>query len=520
MTETASNPPDADSVALKPAMRLDRRDALVFVALLGALIVVYSGVLLLPYAFMDDYFWLERVLTFPMGVYTALAAQGRPINGIILRAAFLWAGQLDRLWAVRAFTIAETAALGFVFYLGATRAGWDRARAALLGGMACVVPATQVYVAWTTSVPIPLSGILAGTAAILTGWALGHRRRWPALAIAPILVMLAAAIYQPTAMVFCAVASLDLFRPTPQISSNSDCVGVLRRAAAYAAVDAAGLLLALGIYFHGMARYAYEVPSGRDGISHDVVGKFLGFVRNPLVDSLNLYSLEYNVPISIAIGIFTIIGLIGYFRGPFFYRLIPLILAVILVPYSYAPSLLAKGDEWSYRTQIGMAWMVLVLVWLAVNGWWRMIGRVAGASDIRRRTIPLFAVIAAAFMSGAMAAYNTTVLIAWPQAIEQSLLRIELSRPDVRAARRIIVEQPGWGDGAAPIRRYEEFGIPSFMASWVPAQAIHLVRLESDPHPPRLRVIRVEANQGPWKKPLGNGTVVIDMRQVRDARQL
>ena len=494
----------------------DRRDGIAFLSLLGALLVVYAGVLLLPYAFLDDYGWLDLSLYSPGEIYPALAAQGRPLNAIILRFAFQQAGGLGGMQWVRLVTVAGLAGMGWMFYFAASRAGWGRSRAALLAGMACVVPSTQVYAAWTTSVPIPFSGILAGTAAVLTGWAMRHRRRWPALAISPGLIVLSAAIYQPTAMVFCAVGALDLFRTTEEVPGRSDLAGFVRRAVGYAAVAGAGLFLGWCVYRHGLSQYRYVVKSTRDGFSQDFAGKFSGFLRNPLMDSLNLFWLESTTPIAVATAVFIIIGLTCYFRGPIAHRLTMLILAAALVPLSYAPSLLAKTDEWSYRTQIGMSWMVLVLLWLAINGLWQSLGRIARAPAIRR--LPLFAVIAAACLSGALATYNTIVLIAWPQAIEQSLLRIEMLRPDVRAAGKLVMLQPGWGDSPAPLHRYDEFGVPSMMASWVPVPAIHLLRCETIPNPSRLHVQRIEGFQGTWSEALRPGRALIDMRCVRNAR--
>src|SRR5580692_4826502 len=128
---------------------LDRRDGIAFLSLLGGLLVVYAGVLLLPYAFLDDYWWLDFALYNPRDIFPSLAAQGRPLNAIILRFAFQRAGGLSGMHWVRLVTVAGLAGMGWMFYFAALRAGWGRSRAALLAGMACVVPSTQVYAAWT-----------------------------------------------------------------------------------------------------------------------------------------------------------------------------------------------------------------------------------------------------------------------------------------------------------------------------------------------------------------------------------
>ncbi|HUB23926.1 MAG TPA: hypothetical protein VL992_00755 [Tepidisphaeraceae bacterium] len=484
---------------------LDRRDGMVLLALVGGLVAVYSSVVMLHYAFLDDYSWLDLSLYSPGEVYPGLAAQGRPLNGMIMRLAFQLAGGIDGMRWVRAATVAGLGVMGWMLYLAASRAGWGRPQSALLAGIACVLPPMQIYAAWTTCIPLPIAGTLAAAAAMLTGWAMSRRQRWPFLLIPPICLTLSAAIYQPMTLLFCPVAALELFRP----KDDANWAASARRGLIYAVVGAAGLVGGWGVYKYGVIRYASLVSPDRNGFTLHPMEKITGFLGTPMVDSLNFFRIEPNEPIASIVGVTIIIGLLCYFRGPIAFRLTMLLAAIALAPISYAPCLLTKATEWCYRTQIALDWMLLVLLWLAINGLWRL---------VRPTQIPVTLLAAVALIGGGLAADHTTALIAWPQTVELSLLRTQLARPDVQAARRIFLLQPGWSDDPTKIHRYDEFGVPSLMAPWVPYAEIHLIRCESNPNPPRFRVKRIAGFQGPWTAPLPPGAALIDMRVLRFAR--
>jgi hypothetical protein len=477
-------------------LRLNRRDALVFACLLGGLLIVYSGVILIPYAFADDYPWLWRVVTHRPDIYARLAVQGRPLNALILRFFFRQARNLAALRLVRAASVCEIAVMGWLFYRAVLRTEASVVCAALMGGLACIVPGMQVYAAWADAVPIPLAGIAAAGAALLAGWAMdAPERRGVAFVLVPLLLAVSAAIYQPAMMVCIPIAAMDLF-------DREKMPG--RRVAAYAALGVVGLLLAGGVLELGLKEYPHWGQPERSGITADLRRKLRDFVSFPLLDSLNLYSLRPNTGLAIVAVAFLIVGLLFYFPGSFLRRLTWLALAADLLPLCCLVTILARVDSWSYRTQIGLEWMMLVLGWMALSGLRRFI-----------RPTPVLAIVAV--FCGVTAAYNVTELIAWPQSVEQSLLRIALSQPNALAAERIILLTPSWQDSPASYGQYDEFGVPSLSEGWVPRSEVNLIRREIDR---RLPLIDVDAHRdfaGPWKDPLPAGTVLIDMRILNQA---
>ncbi|HUB24517.1 MAG TPA: hypothetical protein VL992_03735 [Tepidisphaeraceae bacterium] len=476
---------------------LNRSDALVLGCLLVGLLIVYSGVILIPYAFADDYPWLWWVVTHRPGIYARLAVQGRPLNALILRFFFRQAGHLGNLGLVRAASVWEISVMGWLFYRAVLRTGATVACAAMLGGLACVVPGMQVYAAWADAVPIPLAGIAAASAALLAGWALdAPRRRWPALATVPFLLGVSGAIYQPAMMVCVPIAAIDLFRRDPMLA---------RRGAEYAALVAAGLFGAWCVLEYGLIKYPQWARPERSGITADFAGKLRDFASFPLLDSLDLYSLRPSIGLAIVVAVILFTGLLFYFRGHVLRRLACLAVAAAILPVCCLVTILARGDSWSYRTQIGLEWMMLALGWMALCGFRRFI-----------RPAPVLAV--ATVICGVTAAYNVTMLIAWPQSVEQSLLRIALSQPDALEAQRIILLAPSWRDSPAPYGRYDEFGVPSLSEGWVPRAAVNLIRREIDRRVTPLDVKAYRDFTGPWTAPLPPGTVLIDMRILAQTR--
>src|SRR5271165_1191507 len=101
---------------------MDLRDLLVLPVLAVCLVLIYWVVLLIPYGYLDDFFWLDVSVTHPMDVFVDQAVQGRPLNGYILPWVFSHAGGLAGLWRIRAMTLLEMAGMGWMFYLALRRA--------------------------------------------------------------------------------------------------------------------------------------------------------------------------------------------------------------------------------------------------------------------------------------------------------------------------------------------------------------------------------------------------------------
>jgi hypothetical protein len=471
------------------------RDVAVLPLLILSLLITYSGTLFLSYGYLDDYFWLDISAKRPVDVYTAQAVQGRPLNGYILPTVMRHFGGLASLWRIRALTIVEIAVLVWMFYLAARRAGWERPRAIPLAIMAGAAPAMQVFAAWATSVANPISGIVACGAAMIAAFAQDRpRSRWPLLPLSALMVLISATIYQPTAMVFWPIAALDLFR-------LNDCKRAFRRFAVYFVVAAVGLALAWGVFNYGLAHHPQRPSGQRAGITHDPIGKLSWFIHHPLIDSLNLFEILSPTPlVAAAIGLFLIIGLLRDLKGNPGQRLTLMLLIAALFPLSYLPNLLAEESWSSYRTQIGLFWLILILSAMALRG------------ILHSRRLINLLMLGIAIAAAVAACGQVVGLIALPQAQELDALRTKLSDPDVDSAQLIFFLQPGGTSSWVKHARYDEFGRTSLEGFWVPQSAVNLVMQQIHPGAARIPVIIYPDYLGSWPLPLPPNTVLIDMR--------
>jgi hypothetical protein len=72
-----------------------------YLAMLGSVLVVYLPVVVVPYAFLDDYANLAATKTGTWDLWASWAEEGRVLNGILSQAAFSAANSIDDLRLVR-----------------------------------------------------------------------------------------------------------------------------------------------------------------------------------------------------------------------------------------------------------------------------------------------------------------------------------------------------------------------------------------------------------------------------------
>jgi hypothetical protein len=473
--------------------------ALAFVAILAVLLIAYSSVIFVKYGYMDDYFWLNLALRHPGEIFPPQATQGRPLNALILRAAFGLIHGIDGLRWVRLLTIVEMTGLAWMFYMAMLRAGWKPLPSALLAMIVCLTPSVQVYIAWATSVPIPWSGMLAAAAALLTGWICDQfKRRYPLLILPAIFLFLSLIVYQPSGMIFWSFAAIDILRRNRERHR-------FHRADVYLIVSIVGLALGWCVFKWGLSHFPPKyIELKRTHIVIEPAHKLEWFFDSVLVDALNFFRIWPHVWIAMVTGALLLAGLFCYFR-----KIAHVRLAIALLPMAYVPNLVAPEDWSSYRSQIGLEWLLLFLAWLALNGIWE---------TIRRRPVPILVPALVTLFCMVLAAYHVTIFFARPQATELAAFRLEMSRPEVKSAQEIILLQPGWSATLAPFSRYDEFGRTSLHAGWVPQSEVNLIRGEFDSDAVRIPVTIYPDFYGDWATPLPPGTALIDMRWLNKAK--
>jgi hypothetical protein len=524
-----------------------------------AALVAYFPTLVVPYAYMDDYFLLAWRKGFPVGNFFTTAAQfGRPLHAVSLWATFSLADNIDSLRAVRAVSLVGVILLALVLYYALRRAGWSPWLAAGACTSVVTLGSFQIYVAWAATGEVPYVAVLGGLAWLRLRGAFVLPRRAAVFrsAQAAVLLLLALLTYQPAAMFFWVFAAVDLLRPGEQLAAAT------RKLAWSLGVAGAAMVFAYGAVRVGVHFWAGAF-SFRTQLVDDFAKKVDWFWREPIVNSFGMFGLvpamgwALVAAVVVAAGIVLLHARSG--RAAFGF----LGLALVLVPLAYLPNLAVAEDLASYRSIGALASLLAVYAWLGLWGIGRALRQAlhpavaaalaAAASFVAlgllvrplwqpatRATLDvlthwpelvasalLFAVFAglavwagrapprymraalaagvAAFAAIAVvvAARNVTSLVVRPQSTELRMLRTALASPPPRD--RVVFVKPNWTQGAAPLVRYDEFGLPSTYFAWVPGSAVPLVLGE----PVGLRIFA-------WDEAPARSDV--DMRSLQKAR--
>jgi hypothetical protein len=200
-------------------------------------------------------------------------------------------------------------------------------------------------------------------------------------------------------------------------------------------------------------------------------------------------------------------------------------LTVILSPLWHFPNVAApyhvSTAAWpSARWLAGFAVCFAVFaglgLWATRRSYWRF--RPKPSARFVAIGIGNLAAITLAFTGALLAARNVTTLFVKPQSIELEMLRSALDKSNGSPLRRVVLIRPNWSQGAAPLVRYDEFGLPSTYQVWVPDPAVFLILREEGRQTER----PVEEDL-PWTAralpgDVPRGEVFVDMRNLQDRR--
>ncbi len=424
-----------------------------------SLLLMYLPALVLTYGLKDDYTLLAGAHGY---IYAgarepALSVRfGRPLFGVLISGLYAVLPGVSSLWVARALSIAGLALFGIVLYRALTPVIRTRTGAVLIVLLICSMPPFQVYAGWATLFCAPYSAALGALAALVAARAsdatVGERLRW--VVLGNVLLLLALAMYQPTAMAFWLVAFIVVLgrRHSPESLTrfvrHVALVGIPAMLGAY-------LMLKVGVWTLGAA------SAQRAGLLTNIPAK-LRWIPEPLGLALNLFNMPQSTAVAAVIACAVLAGPLLFFRdckGRL--RTTLLLLAVLAVPLSFAPNLLAPEDYATFRivgplTATFALLTALIFVSIERDGaraWQRAIGRGG-----------LFAITAVSVVLG----FNhLRTLIALPQSREWHLV---LSQAAQLPAHTSAVDflAPTFEEGPITTRYgvRDEFGVPTSASTW------------------------------------------------------
>ncbi|PWT99635.1 MAG: hypothetical protein C5B53_05145 [Candidatus Melainabacteria bacterium] len=451
-----------------------------FCLLLGFLFFCFLPVLRQDYAFCDDFYYLARSIRaedWLLAVVREALLQGRPVDGLVIDLSFLFIHTVGNLVWLRLAGTVGAACLAFCSYRLLANTGWTRLQAFCLALCLATVPALQVYISWAVASSHVFPALAAYFAVLLTERAANKGFKIPLMLAAIICMFLSVGFYQPSAMFFWVFAAILLFKPVENPVVGQRLKEQASLLVAFFSVFATASLLELGV-FEWAKRYfgtAALLPQ-RSHLTTHIAAKVHWFIVGPLVDALNFQRLQASPRVALVIGAFIAIGLLFYFKGNVYQRLVQWAAALCLIPLSYLPNLAIAEDFVTYRTEAGLTALLVFYVFLASAGITQALNKPACATVLGSLTA------LAAGISLTLANYNVNAFFVVPQALELTLMKSQLAGdfgPRFKSNPVLLKRD----DTLAPFSRYDEFGLPSLCQPWVPDPVIFLFRrglIESD----------------------------------------
>ncbi|MGE0723594.1 MAG: hypothetical protein AB7O45_04430 [Alphaproteobacteria bacterium] len=435
-------------------LTLGRASTVALAAAATALLaVLHRDALVGCYGFLDDYALIDPARRFPEGSFLSwMLAEGRPLYGLLLNAAFLPISDVCDLRWLRLVNVALVALIGLQCHGLAVRGGWPRPMAVALSMLVLSAPGFAVAIAWATLIG-PLAAIACGLAAArLASAPAGEAGPIPARrgTAAVALLIAGLALYQPGAMAFLPGLAIVL---APRRADAA----LLR-----AHVLPAGAVLAAAVGIYGVLfllagmQVDGDLVSTRAEIVHDPAGKAAWFVGVALRQSLNLFNIAPVPRFGFAIALLIVTGAWARQRqAPA--TALALALQAVAVVLAFLPNLTVQESWPSFRASLPMTMTIAVLAAAAAVALAERISRVLGPA------LAVTAIAGAAAYGMAATAAATSRGIVDLQVAEWSVLQRALRAIEPTDPRPIVLLR---ADPALPAscerwQRFDELAIPS-----------------------------------------------------------
>ena len=478
--------------------------------------VVFCPAILREYGMRDDYALIREAKEEPGKIVRFITAQGRPLFGAMLESSFSRIDSVEELKYLRLISVGLLALLGVILWRHLDTNGWPQWDALALALAITLLPAAQIMVGWALLWPLICSLILsvAGFLAVETELAKGGLKRGMGIVGGIIIYMLATLIYQPNAM-FAVVMIAATVLPRVRTRTRSE---LKRWFGWHLAILFVALLfsfLFLKLIFSGGG----VQESSRIVFESHFFSKLVFLFSHPLPNALALYVLRCDFHTGAIFFWLTVVGVVAFFSW-----IVPneqendggserlkwwLCLAVL--PWvALAISIIAAEHSTGYRTLFPLSGLVVVIVFACLR-------HLPLDPEIEPR-IRYVAMGAIVLFAAILAGWNTSELIAKPQAREWNIIREAVLKASFKEMTRFYLIEPGIEDRSTNLMHSDEFGSMSTDSDWVPQEMFKAVlRIRFPKGVPK--GYKYELTRGKAEPAPGTYDVLIDMRELKRWRE-
>jgi len=492
-----------------------RQLLLVAILLLVMPVCLYWNTTWMPYGLRDDYSVTRESREEYGKEVRFCGSQARPIYGWLLQTTFKHIDHIrDMSWSRLISSVCLGLIAAGVCLILVLLHGWSLTTSACLGAMFALVPTAQVIAGWSILWPYAGSALPSMAAFVVAETAFRQpegawKRQLVLCALAGLLIIVSAWTFQPNGLfylIFVAVKAVRrgaVLQPAPRI-----------RLLQHLLLLGGAMLMA-----YALIRLAFAIDllpmSKRIAFDHDVPGKLLWFVRNPLPNALALlvlndfegrtapwYQLAVGAMVLLLVwGGFMVGRRRGWREGAVWFGGL-----LVLTTGAYGINLMASERWCSYRTIFPLTGVILVFVAAAVE--------VLGEAIVLIKRIRFVLAIALVVVAAVLARRQAYELIAVPQNKEYRLVEQESKKLDLTRDQRVYVITPTPALAPARLSYTDEFGSLSTDSDWVPKEIIKLIFYEKYPAmPPCPSLDHMISGENP--PPPGRYDVVLDLRGLR-----
>jgi hypothetical protein len=477
-------------------------------------LVAYWPATFHDYGLRDDYSNLREAHEEVGKVVKFCASAARPIYGWLLQATFKQTSSVQNLEWMRFFSALLLGAISLVSFRGLRALGWSFNTSLCYAVLLALVPSAQVIAAWSIGWPyaatalLAIGGFFTIEGALAVGLRAGLGRAVGQWSVALGLMLVAALIYQPSAMFYVVPLAAALIAKRQR---------TLKECARWMGIHLGFVIGTLALAY-GVMSVLYAsgvfVKSGRVAFESHWGEKIAWFLEEPLPNALSLFVLNDNnqrgqffyLGCAAVAGAILIAGAYfewrrhGMARGATW-----LAGLLILPPFAFAVSMVASERYATYRTILAMTAVLLCFLVASVS----VLTERWGANA--RRTMVAFVVSIAFFI----AQHHAYALIAVPQGNEWQLIMAGAKHVRLDGVRpRIFAIASAPADISTATIYHDEFGSLSSNSEWVPREMFK--RAMHDLHPEIANLdSRYDFATGPTLPVDQRYDVIIDMHRLR-----
>jgi hypothetical protein len=466
------------------------------------------------YGLRDDYSNLREAHEEVGKVVKFCASAARPVYGWLLQATFKQTSSVQNLEWMRFFSALLLGAISLVSFRGLRTLGWSFNASLCFAVLLALVPSTQVIAAWAIGWPyaatalLAIGGFFTAEGALTVGLRAGVGRAVGQWSVALGLMLVAALIYQPSAMFYTVPLAAALIAKRQR--SIKEC-------ARWLGIHLGFVIGTLGLAY-GVMSVLYAngvfVKSGRVAFESHWGEKIAWFLQEPLPNALSLFVLNDNnhrdqflyLGCAAVAGAILIAGAYLEWRRHGMARGVTWLAGLlILPPFAFAVSMIASERYATYRTILAMTAVLLCFLVASMSA-------LAARWSANARKMLVATAISIAFF---VAQHHAYALIAVPQGNEWQLImagakhvRLDNGRPRIFA----IASTPA--DISTATIYHDEFGSLSSNSEWVPREMFK--RAMHDLHPEIANLdSRYDFATGPSLPAGQRYDVIIDMHRLR-----